>query len=162
MRDGCYSKSWGLRFNLFWPNLHSVLEKSLNNNSCPCPEVVCEDMSLLWKSPWVQGGSCPQGHRATHTCSRGKLLPAASGISPSPSPDVLHEVQDSRAALGLCLLKARRMKVCAEDMRHFWLSSGTIMTYRYAQRLKFGCVCFEGNFFFQAYCFSRLDLGLHF
>lgn len=59
---------------------------------------------------------------------------AASGISPSPSPDVLHEAQDSRAALSLCPLKARRMKVCAEDMRHFWLSRATIMTYRYADK----------------------------
>lgn len=61
---------------------------------------------------------------------------AASGISPSPSPNVLHEVQDSMAALGLCALKARRTKVCAEDMRHFWLSRATIMTYRYADKHK--------------------------
>lgn len=115
--------------------------------------------STRWElSPGAQSHSDLPQREAPTSCY------AASGISPSPSPDVLHEVQDSRAALGSCPFKARRMKVCAEDMRHFWLSGATIMTYRYSDKHEdWNLVVYAlKETFFQAYSFSRLDLGLHF
>lgn len=104
--------------------------KSLNISSCPRPEGVREDTSLLRKSPPARNGSNPQGHRATRTGASWKLPAggcAASGISPSPCPDVLLEEQDPGAALALCALMARRMNICAEDMSQFWLSGATVM-----------------------------------
>lgn len=110
MKDGCCSRSWGLRFNSSCKisSWSSGKPKFLNNSGRPSPEGLCEDTSLLQMSPPVRGGSCPgvTGPPGAVPAESSLLVsappPGSAWDEPFPSLGAPHDEQDLAAASALC------------------------------------------------------------